>query len=270
MIIVTVDGLNWRYAQEYYFDLFPVQTMKMIKNNVRLYTQQPLQVGWPTAGPTAVGLICMWSGERPKNFHDSIFKAKYDEHNEPYKLMTRDGKKMDLIWDYFDNGKIQFKHQGPNWQDDYKERFKHYYGIKAKRCPSDEMCVFAEASKDDYDLFWIHSAIIKGGVMMPGCYEQGRIPTLMPYDDIRKDKQFKKRVYIFSIRRYKEVIRWLAEIRPNDLFVVSSDHGTMVDLPFTPEQIDNIPLIVNREVDMDGIDYQWQFKDFILKLKDME
>ena len=267
MIIVTVDGMNWKTAKELYSDLFPEQSMRMIKCNVREFTQVPLRPGGPIAGPTAVGLTCLWSGEKIRNFHPSIFESKYEEGNKPYEYKTLDGKPMDMVWDHFKNGKFYMKHQGPNWQDNYKELFQHYYGIKAKRCPSDELCIFSETAKKDYDLFWIHSAIIKGGVFMPGCYEQGRIPTLLPYDEIRKNKPFKKYVYMFSIRRYKEVIRYLQDIVPDETFVISSDHGTMTEIPFTPEQIDDIPIIVNRKVDLSDIKYQWDFKKLILRLK---
>jgi len=268
MIIITVDGLNWKYAKEYYNNIFKEQSMRMIKCNVRMFTNKPLFDGGPTAGPTAVGLACMWSGEKIKNFDKNILMAKYDEDNKPYKYIKKDGTPMDMVWNHFDNGKFYIKHQGPNWMDNHKEMFLHYSDIKAKRCPSDELCIFNEAVKKDYDLFWIHSAIIKGGVFMTGCYEQGRIPTLMQYDEIRKDKVFKREVYIFSIRRYVEVIKWLQEMCPNETFIISADHGTMTDIPFTPNQVDEIPIIINKKMDLSPYNYQWDFKQFILDAKE--
>ena len=267
MIVITVDGLNWKYAKELYKDIFPEQSMRKIKTNVRMYTNSPLFAGGPTAGPTAVGLACMWSGEKIRNFDKNILMAKYEEDNKPYNYIKRNGDKMDMVWDHFEKGKFYIKHQGPNWMDNHKELMLHYSGINARRCPSDELCIFSEAAKRDYDLFWIHSAIIKGGVMMTGCYEQGRIPTLMQYDVIRKDKVFKKEVYIFSIKRYVEVIKYLLDICPDETFVISADHGTMTDIPFTPDQVDEIPIIVNRKMDLSKYNYQWDFKQLILDLK---
>lgn len=263
MIIVTVDGLNWEYAKKYYSDIFPEQSMGMMRCDVRMFDHIP------TAGPTANGLACMWSGERIKSFHPTFLEAKHSENNIPYVWELKNGKKMDLLWNYFKNPKFYFRHQGPSWQDDYKELFKHFHSLEnVKRCPSEELCVFSEAMKKDYDLFWIHSAIVKGGVFMPGCYEQGRIPALMTYDEVRKNKPLKKETYVFGIRRYVEVIKYLQEMLPDELFVISADHGTFVDPPWTPEQIDNIPVIVNKkDVDMSKLRFQWDFKKFILGLK---
>ena len=40
-----------------------------------------------------------------------------------------------------------------------------------------------------------------------------------------------------------------------------------MDPPLTPEQIDDIPIIVNRNVNLDDINYQWDIKKLILRLK---
>ena len=265
MIVITVDGLNWKYAKDMYKDIFPEQSMRMIRSNVRSFTNTP-----DGGSPTTVGLTCMWSGKHIKNLSDEIRSTKHKD-NVPIKWVDRNGKKLDLIWDYFDKPKFSFRHQGPNWLDDYKEFFVHFHSLEnVKRTPSDEMCIFAEASKDDWDFFWIHTAIVKGGVFLPGCYDKGRIPSLITYDEIRKDKKLKRDVYLFGARRYVEVIKWLQDIRPNDIFVISADHGTMTDIPFTPEQIDEIPLIVNRKIDLEDINYQWDFKKLLLRLKEME
>jgi hypothetical protein len=141
--------------------------------------------------------------------------------------------------------------------------------VPARKTECEEYCIFLETAKQDYDLFWIHTSIIKTGVMMPGPYEQGRIPSVIPYDQVRKDKPLKKSVYEFGLQRYKQVIRYLYGLcKPQETFIITSDHGTLVDLPMTPEQIDEIPLIVNKNVDLSDVNYQWDVKDLILRLKD--
>ena len=68
MIIITIDGLNWRVASELFTDLFQTQSTKKIYNDVRLYTQDV-----SGGSPTVVGLFCLWGGKRPRQFHPSIF-----------------------------------------------------------------------------------------------------------------------------------------------------------------------------------------------------
>ena len=219
--------------------------------------------------PTFVGLTCMWSGVKPKEFDENLFARHKD--NRPFKWIKKDGTKMDLIWDYFEKPKFQARYQGPNPYCNGEEYFKYNQSLEnVKRCPTEELCIFSEVHKKDYDFFWHHSSIIKSGVFLPGPYDQGRIPSLIPYDIIRKDKELKRKVYIFGITRYREVIRYIQDMT-DEIIVVSSDHGTMVDKPFTPDQIDEIPVIVNRKnIDMSDINFQWDFKKLILRLKELE
>ena len=159
---------------------------------------------------------------------------------------------------------------GPNPYANNKEIWKHFDRLKdlgVKFCPSEELCIFNEASKNDYDLFWIHSSIVKGAVFFPGAYEGGRIPSIMPYDEIRKDKNLKREIYRFGIKRYKQVIKYIQEMKPNETIIICSDHGTLTHTPFTPEQIDEIPLIINKKINIDDINYQWDVKKLILDLK---
>ena len=103
--------------------------------------------------------------------------------------------------------------------------------------------------------------------MFPGPYEMGRIPSLIQYDTIRKDKNLKRKVYEFGIKRYKEVIRYIEELSGNQTILITSDHGTWVDLPYDDTQIDEIPIIVNREIDLSDTNFQWNVKELILRLK---
>ena len=66
--------------------------------------------------------------------------------------------------------------------------------------PCEELAVLYEISKNDYDLFWLHTSVCKSGVATPGPYEQGRIPSLIPYDEIRKNKPFKKQIFKFMMK----------------------------------------------------------------------
>lgn len=263
MILITVDGLNHLYAQKYYNNIFPKQSIKMIKNNVRMFAP---------AGPTGLGLACLWSGEKIKNFDRNLFMNMTEEDNHPKKFIKKDGKPMDLIWHHFKNTKYYEKSVGPSPYDDNREYWKQYDKLKelgVKFCPCEELSIFSEIAKQDYDFFHIHSAIIKFGTFSCGPYEQGRNPGLLTYDEIRHNKALKKKVYEFGIRRYVEVIKYLQQLtKPDELFVISSDHGTMVDLPFTPNQIDDIPIIINRKVNLSDIKYQWNVKRLLLRLKD--
>ena len=44
----------------------------------------------------------------------------------------------------------------------------------------------------------------------------------------------------------------------------------MMDIPFTEDQIDEIPLIVNRKVDLSDIHFQSDVKKLMLRLKNEE
>jgi phosphopentomutase len=71
--------------------------------------------------------------------------------------------------------------------------------------------------------------------------------------------------------RYKYVIQHIInEMIKDQIVVVTADHGTGLVDPVTPEQIDEIPLIVNRQVDLSDINYQWDVKKLILRLHEEE
>ena len=72
-----------------------------------------------------------------------------------------------------------------------------------------------------------------------------------------------------GITRYKQIIRYLQEMRPNETIVISSDHGTWTEPNYSDDQIDEIPLIVNRDIDLDDIRFQWDIKKLLLRLKDV-
>ena len=261
MIIITIDGLNWEYASKYYQHLFKNQTMKKIRCNVRRYSSAG------QGNPTTLGLGCLWSGKKISEFHKNMW-YKVSEENRAVEWKLKDGTNMDLIFSHYKNPKFYEKVAGPSPYHNYITYNHEYDNVPAKKVDSEEYCIFSEVAKHDYDLFWIHTSIIKTGVMMPGPYEQGRIPSVIQYDTIRKDKKLKKRVYEFGIMRYGQVIKYLQELaKPNEVFIISADHGTMVDTPFRPEQIDEIPLIINRDnVDMDNVNNQWDIKNFILEM----
>jgi len=259
MIVITVDGLNWRAAEKFYKDLFPVQSMKKIYNNVRRFSHK--------GNPTTLGLGCLWSGEPISKFHENLY-YKVSEENRAVEWKLKNGQPMDLIFNHFSSPKFYEKVAGPSPYHNFETYQHEYDNVPAKKVECEEYCIFLETAKRDYDLFWIHTSIIKTGVMMPGPYEQGRIPSVIPYDVIRKDKELKKKVYEFGIKRYKQVIRYLTELaRKDEIFIITSDHGTMMDIPFTEDQIDEIPLIVNGKVDLSDIHYQSDVKKLILRLK---
>lgn len=261
MIILTIDGLNFKYAQKYYSNLFPKQSMRMIKCDVRMHSDR--------GNPTTLGLGCLWSGERIRRFHNNLY-YKISEENRPVEWKLNNEKNMDLVFSYFNNPKFYEKVAGPSPYHNNEIYNKEYENVPAKKVECEEYCIFSEVAKQDYDLFWIHTSIIKTGVMMPGPYEQGRIPSVIQYDIIRKDKSLKKRVYEFGIMRYREVIRYLQQLaKPDEIFIITTDHGTLVDVnePLAP-QIDETPLIINRDIDLSSVNFQWDVKDFILKLKE--
>lgn len=267
MIVVTIDGLNFKYAQELLSDVFPKQSMKRLFCDVRFFTSQG------QANATPLGLTCMWSGERVKNLHPNFFiNFGKDNFNQPFKWLKRNGDPLDMIWDHIKPSKLYEKVIGdsPYVGEQY---WKLYHSLEEKgvtRVPCEELCIFSEAARKDYEIFWIHTAIVKSGFPMPGPYEMGRVPSLIPYDTIRKDKTLKREVYTLGVKRYKEIIRYLQELRPNDVFMICSDHGTWVDNEYTDDQIDYIPVIVNREIDLSDINGQWDIKKLVLRLKEME
>jgi len=265
MLVISIDGLNWKYASEIYKDLFKTQSSRMIRCDVRVFSMRGVSA-------TPIGLTCAWSGERIKNLHPCFFTRFDDKYKkESFIWKDKNGNDLDLVWNHFKHPKFFEKVVGDSPYAG-EQIWKFYHSLpNVKRVPCEELCIFAEAARKDYDLFWIHSSIVKGGVMFPGPYELGRLPALIPYDDIRKDKPLKKDVYLCGIRRYKEVIRWLEELSGGQTIVVTSDHGTLVDVnePLAP-QIDNIPLIVNRKIDLEEVRFQWNLKDLILKLKKTE
>jgi len=264
MIIISIDGLNWKYAKDLYKDIFKEQSMRMIRCDVRPFSMQGVSA-------TPIGLTCLWSGERIKNLHPDFFTRFTDKYKtESFIWEDRFGNKLDLVWDHFDKSKFFEKVVGDSPYSG-EQVWKFYHSLEdkgVKRVPCEELCIFAEAARDDYDLFWIHSSIVKGAVMFPGPYELGRLPSLKTYDEIRKDKALKKEVYLWGVRRYREVIKYIEELSGYQTILITSDHGTLTDLPFTNDQIDEIPLIVNRDVDLSDIKYQWDIKKCILRLKE--
>lgn len=266
MIILTIDGLNFRTANELYLNLFPEQTMKMIKCDVRTFTDRGVN-------GTPIGLTCLWSGERIKNLHENFLVSfGKDGFNEQYKWLDKDNNELDLIWKHFDRCKYYEKVVGDSPYSG-KQYWNHYHSLKqfgVKFPPCEELCIFSEIAKNDYDLFWIHSSIVKTGTFSIGPYEMGRHPAIVPYDTIRKDKVWKRNVYMLGVERYKQVIEFIKQTRPNDIIIITSDHGTWTDMPFTYDQIDEIPLIVNRDINIDDIRFQWNVKDFIIKMKEYD
>ena len=269
MIIIGIDGLNWESALEYFNDVFPNQNMKMIYNNVRRYTNTP-----DKPQPTLTGLLCMLSGEKIRDFDENLlqrFNPIYNE-NKPFNFIKKDGTPMELLFEAFEKPKIQYSHQGVNPYCN-EEYFKYWTSLRphVKICPSEEWCIFPELFKKDYDLFHIHSEIGKVGVLQHGPYEQGRIPAMIPFEKIRKDKPFTKEVYLFGLKRWKYIIKeYISKMLPEETIVITSDHGTSLELPLNPKHIDEIPLIVNRDIDMSDIKFQWDFKKFIFRLKERE
>lgn len=273
MIIVGIDGVCWDLAKEMLSDLFPKQSMRKIKCNVRSFTNTPLG-----GQPTVVGLACMWSGELIKNFDENIFcrlnpvDKTQAEDNYPIRYIRKDGTPMDLVFNYFDRCKIFVTGHGPNPHHGMDEHFKFFSEVpNAKEIPCEEMAVLYEVHKDDWDLFNIHTSVCKSGVTTPGPYEQGRIPSLVPYDEIRKNKPLKELVFRFGIMRYKYMIQCMQEMRPDDIIIVTTDHGALIKPPYTLDQVDDIFVIVNREdIDLSDINFQWDMKKLILRLKELD
>lgn len=239
----------------------------MIQCNVRSLTN------YRNANATPPGLACLWSGLNPSKLNDEFYISfGKDKFNQPFRWLDNKNMPLDLVFSHFKNPKIYEKVIGdsPYTGEQYWKLYKSLEDLGVRRVSCEELCIFPEAVKDDYDLFWIHTSIVKTAVMMPGPYEMGRHPAIVPYDTIRKDKEWKRRVFRTGVIRYKQVLRYFEEMRPDEIIIVSSDHGTMTDTPFTTNQIDEIPLIVNRNVDLSNTHFQWDVKNLILKMREHE
>jgi len=282
LIIITIDGLNWKVAKEYFMDLFPVQSTRMVKNNVRVYTNTA-EMG----SPTVVGLFCLWTGRKPRDFHPSVFarlgkiKLGFKEENYPIKFIDKQNKEMDTIFNYFDKCKIQGTHNGPcpyldDWIQSDKDTTNESYFLSFTnladnviQLESEDLVQFREFAIKDWDLLHIHTGIGKLGILQPGPYEQCNLYAVNEYEHHRRDKADKKRIWINGMIRYKYVIQHIInDMIKDEVVIVTADHGTMLDEPLTPEQIDDVPLIVNKKVDLSDINYQWDIKKLILRLKE--
>ena len=100
MIIITIDGLNWKYAKDIYKDLFKEQSMRMIRCDVRPFSIQGVSA-------TPIGLTCLWSGERIKNLHPNFF-TRFDDKYKKDSFIWEDryGNNLDLIWKHFKKPKF--------------------------------------------------------------------------------------------------------------------------------------------------------------------
>ena len=269
MIVITIDGVNWEVASKMLHDLFPKQTMKMIKCNVREYSDTPEK-----GQPTVLGLACLWSGKRIKFFHSNIFNRvnpvnkNQEEDNYAIKYIDANEEPLDLVFNHFGRCKTFISGHGPNPHCNMQEYFKFFSEIpNCKELPCEEMSLLYEVAKKDWDLFWIHTSICKTANPWPGPYEQGRVPSLIPYDIIRKDKQLKRKVFEFGIMRMKYIIRCIQEMCPGETIVTSSDHGSNLDIQFKPESIDEIFVIINREIDLAKYEFQWDIKNLLLEVR---
>lgn len=284
MIIITIDGLNWLVAKDYFNDLFEVQSMKKNINNVREFSAT-VEGG----SPTVLGLYCLWSGTPINDFHPDCFarlgliKKGHEEENYPIPFMDKNGNKLDTIFNYFNKCKVQATHNGPcpyldSWiQKDKYKTYDSYFqsftqlGDNVEQLPSEDLIQFKEFARRDWDLLHIHTGIGKLGILQPGPYEQTRLFTVNKYEEFRKDKPVKRQIWINGIIRYKYVIQHVIdEMIKDQIVVVSADHGTGLWAPVTNDQIDEVPLIVNRDVDLSDINYQWDIKKLIIRLKELE
>jgi len=268
MIVVTIDGVNYETATDLLSDLFKVQSMTKIKCDVRPWSDSPEK-----GQPTILGLSCMWTGERIRNFSRNMHARVNKKYNENWNLdfKDRNGENMDTIFDHFKNVKLFVTQQGTNPYKNNEVWFKHFDNIRnTTLLPSEELSIFPTFYKKDYDLFWLHTGIVKMGVFQHGPYEQGRMPACIPFDQIRKDKSFKRRVHYFAVNRYKFVIQECFVPFTDDIIVVSSDHGSGLHDQFDYKEVDEIFVIVNRKVDLSDIKYQWDIKKLILRLKEQE
>jgi len=85
MIVVSIDGLNWKYAKKYFTNFFPEQSMKKVKTNVRFFSNK--------GNPTTLGLGCLWSGKKIKSFDNNMY-YKVSEENRAVEWKLR----MEKIW----------------------------------------------------------------------------------------------------------------------------------------------------------------------------
>ena len=91
MIVITIDGLNWKYAKEMFKGTFKEQSMRMIRCDVRPFSMQGVSA-------TPIGLTCLWSGERIKNLHPDFFTRFDDKYKtESFKWEDRNGEPLDLV-----------------------------------------------------------------------------------------------------------------------------------------------------------------------------
>jgi hypothetical protein len=222
-----------------------------------------------------LGLACLWAGTKIKNFHANIYNRvnpvnkSQEEDNYAIRYINAQDEPLDLVFNYFKRCKVFISGHGPNPHCNGEEWFKFFSQIpNCKELPCEEMGLLYEVAKHDWDLFWIHTSICKTANPWPGPYEQGRVPSLIPYDTIRKDKKLKKEVFEFGVMRMKYIIRCIQEMCPDETIVISSDHGSNLESVFKPEYIDDIFVIVNKEIDMVNVNFQWEVKDLLLRLKE--
>jgi len=268
MIVVSIDGVNYETASNILGDLFKTQSMTKIKCDVRPWSDTTEK-----GQPTILGLSCMWTGKRIKQFSRNMHARVNKIYNENWNLDYKDknGNDMDTIFDHFNNVKLFVTQQGTNPYCNNEVWFKHFDNIRnTTLLPSEELSIFPEFYKKDYDLLFIHSGIVKMGVFQHGPYEQGRMPACVPFSEIRKDKSLKRKVHYFAVNRYKFVIQYCFEPYTDDIIIVTSDHGSGLHDQFNPNEVDEIFVIVNRDVDLSDIKYQWDIKKLMLRLKEME
>lgn len=274
MICITIDGLNWDVTKEHFMDLFPNQSIKMIRNNVRVFTNN-VQGG----SPTPVGLFCLWGGTKIKDFYPKLLartgliKDGIRQENYPIHFIDKNGKKIDSVFNHFNKCKVQIRHSGPCPYKNNENYFQCFteLGDNVTLLESEDMAQFREFAIHDWDFLHIHTGIGKIGVLEPGPYEQCRLEAVKEYEEFRKNKPLKRKIWIAGMLRYKYVIQHIInEMIKDQIVVFTADHGTGLVDPVTPEQIDEIPLIVNRQVDLSDINYQWDVKKLILRLHEEE
>jgi len=262
MIVITIDGMPYKLAKRCLEDTFKAQTMKEIKCNISKYTNTPEK-----GQPTLVGLVCLWTGTNPSQFDKNLMcqiNPKLNQ-NYPVKLIKKNGDKMDSIFEHFNISKLYTTTWGPNPFSNNEIYFKHFTEIpNLELLPTEENTMLYEVTKP-YDLIWWHTGITIAGSLRFGPYEQGEHPLINPYRNWRHDKKKKEEVFEFSIRRFKYLMQCLEKMT-NDIIIVSTDHGTYLS-DMNPEDLYNIPIIVNRDVDLSKVNFQWDIKDFLLELK---
>lgn len=265
MIVISVDGLRWDKSVEFLQDIFPCQTMKKIKNNVQRFTQHP-----GIGQPTVIGLVTMWSGIKPNNFHSNLMhhiNPKYN-YNIPYEFKTKDGNDMDLIWHHFPKGYFMTNTWGINPMCNNERFFQHMNNLPCEIRPSDELGFWRDISVLDYDLYWFHCTYVEYGYIKHGPYQQGENPVVKQYREWRTDKEFKKKVYEFNLKRFRFMVDMLNDICPEEKVVITSDHGTGLEEPVPSWAISDIPVIVNRkDIDLNDINFQWDIKKLLLRLE---